>query len=238
MATPSDGDQGKPPDGQGSRPNRSHRYPACLICRKQKTRCIRNIDNQACRFCQRHGLDCELSSSGAKEPATGSSRAPRRSRRSPQPQPQPGRRRVVEVIPVSPKRPNFVFDDTQMDMGPQRRSSAAQHKEAGSTSENDESLTRRSAQTHSGHIIGPVAAPDVQILEQYMSPSAGTGMPVSHARPNPYTVYSSDWRNTIVYLKVPRQRVRSSRGTGSAGFRQYEAVEKVVEPLGSDVVDL
>jgi hypothetical protein len=226
------------PDGQGSRPYRSHRYPACVICRKRKTRCIRNIDDQACRFCQRQGLNCELSSSGAKEPAPGSSRAPRRSRRSSHPQPRPRRRGAAEIISVSPKRQNFVFDDTQLDIGPQRDNTAAQHNEAGSTSENDEGLPRRSAQTHSGHIIGPVAAPDVQILEQYMSPSMGTGMPVSHARPNPYSVYSSDWRNPIVYLKVPRQRVRSSKGNGSAGFQQYEAVEKVLEPLGSDVVDL
>lgn len=113
--------------------------------------------------------------------------------------------------------------------------SSPAHNDEG-LSENEESAYQRPAQTHSGHIIGPVAARDVQVLEQYMSPAAT--LPVSHARPNPYSVYSSDTRNPIVYLKVPRQRVRASRGNGSAGFKQYEAIEKVLEPLGGDVVDL
>ncbi|KIV84199.1 hypothetical protein PV11_06167 [Exophiala sideris] len=111
-------------------------------------------------------------------------------------------------------------------------SSPAQHE---GTSRNDDG-GREDAHTHSGHIVGPVAAPDVQVLEQYMSPSAA--MPISHARPNPYTVYSNDFRNPIVYLKVPRHRVPSSRGNGSAGFKQYESVEKILEPHGADVVDL
>lgn len=100
-----------------------------------------------------------------------------------------------------------------------------------SLSENaGEAGSQRPIQTQSGHIIGPASARDVQILEQYL--------PVSHARPNPYSVYSSDTRNPIVYLKVPRQRVRTSRGNGSAGFRQYESIEKVLEPHGGDVVEL
>ncbi|KAJ4515693.1 hypothetical protein HRR83_004600 [Exophiala dermatitidis] len=114
-------------------------------------------------------------------------------------------------------------------------SSSPAHDDRAS-SENEESTYQRPAQTHSGHIIGPVAARDVQVLEQYMSPAAT--LPVSHARPNPYSVYSSDSRNPIVYLKVARQRVRASRGNGSAGFKQYEAIEKVLEPLGGDIVEL
>ncbi|EXJ82597.1 hypothetical protein A1O3_06410 [Capronia epimyces CBS 606.96] len=114
--------------------------------------------------------------------------------------------------------------------------SSPMHHDEGSSENEDGAFGRQGPQTHSGHIIGPVAARDVQVLEQYMSPAAT--LPVSHARPNPYSVYSSDARNPIVYLKVPRQRVRASRGNGSAGFRQYEAIEKGLEPLGGDVVDL
>ncbi|KAK4942009.1 hypothetical protein LTR10_018190 [Elasticomyces elasticus] len=131
----------------------------------------------------------------------------------------------------SNKHVAFVFDDTLLD-ATSGMSSPAQHE---GTSRNDDG-GREDAHTHSGHIVGPVAAPDVQVLEQYMSPSAA--MPISHARPNPYTVYSNDFRNPIVYLKVPRHRVPSSRGNGSAGFKQYESVEKMLEPHGADVVDL
>jgi hypothetical protein len=36
------------------------------------------------------------------------------------------------------------------------------------------------------------------------------GLAVSYARPNSYSVYSDDPKNTIAYLKVARQRVSTS----------------------------
>jgi hypothetical protein len=58
---------------------------------------------------------------------------------------------------------------------------------------------------------------------------------VSYARPNPYSVYSDDTRNPVIYMKVPRQRNVAPSGNGTAGFRQFEAMEKVVEPLGPEL---
>jgi hypothetical protein len=92
-------------------------------------------------------------------------------------------------------------------------------------------------QNQTGHIVGPAVARDVQVLEQFMSPTYG-GLAVSYARPNPYIVYSDDPKHPIVYLKVPRQRVAASLGNGSAGFKQYETIEKILEPLGSDLFSL
>lgn len=57
----------------------------------------------------------------------------------------------------------------------------------------------------------------------------------SYARPNPYSVYSDDPRNPVVYMKVPRQRGILPSGNESSGFRQFEAMEKIVEPLGSEL---
>jgi hypothetical protein len=97
--------------------------------------------------------------------------------------------------------------------------------------------TLQQAQNQTGHIVGPAVARDVQVLEQFMSPTCG-GLAVSYARPNPYSVYSDDPKHPIVYLKVPRQRVASSLGNGSAGFKQYETIEKILEPLGGDLFSL
>jgi hypothetical protein len=36
-------------------------------------------------------------------------------------------------------------------------------------------------------------------------------------------------------MKVPRQRNIAPSGNGTAGFRQFEAMEKVVEPLGPEL---
>ena len=215
---------------ESSRPYRSHRYPACDICRRRKTRCIRNLDDQACHFCRQHDLSCEVgTSNNTNVPESGTRRTPR-SKRTPSSRQQQSVTQGAEAQ----EPPGFVFDDTLLNAS-SGMSSPAQ-PEGTDSSRNDDNGVRGDAHTHSGHIIGPVAAPDVHVLEQYMSPSAA--MPISHARPNPYTVYSNDFRNPIVYLKIPRHRVPSSRGNGSAGFKQYESVEKMLEPHGADVVDL
>lgn len=228
MSTSPSGSQADAALEQGSRPYRSHRYPACDICRRRKTRCIRNLNDRACQFCRQHDLGCEvsISNTNANESRT---RRVGRSRQTQHPRQSP-----VTQGPAPHEPPGFVFDDTLLNTASGMTSPA--QPEGADSSQNEDSNLRGDAHTHSGHIIGPVAAPDVQILEQHMSPS--TALPVSHARPNPYTVYSNDFRNPIVYLKVPRHRVPSSKGNGTAGFRQYECVEKMLEPHGADVVDL
>jgi hypothetical protein len=97
----------------------------------------------------------------------------------------------------------------------------------------DHRPVENSASNQSSHIVGPAMARDAQILERYMSPIYNTA--VSYARPNPYSVYSHDPRNPVVYMKVPRQRNIASSGNGTAGFKQFEAMEKVVEPLGPEL---
>lgn len=87
-----------------------------------------------------------------------------------------------------------------------------------------------------GHIVGPVVARDVRILDQYMSPVYNLAM--SHARPNPYSFYSDDPNNPIVYLKVPRHRGVVPQGNGSAAFKQVETVEKILEPNTNELFNL
>jgi hypothetical protein len=82
----------------------------------------------------------------------------------------------------------------------------------------------------SSHIVGPATAGDAQVLEQYMSPVDNAVV-----RPNPYSVYSHDPRDPVVYTKVPRQRNIIPSGNGTAGFKQYEVMEKIVDPLGPEL---
>lgn len=61
---------------------------------------------------------------------------------------------------------------------------------------------------------------------------------VSHARPNPYSVYSDDPRDPVVYMKVPRQRVALPVGNGTCGWKQFETIHRMLDPLGPDVFTL
>jgi hypothetical protein len=76
-------------------------------------------------------------------------------------------------------------------------------------------------------------ARDAQVLQRYMSPAYDTA--VSYARPNPYSVYSHDPRDPVVYMKVPRHRNIVPSGNGTAGFKQFESMEKIIEPLGPEL---
>ena len=102
----------------------------------------------------------------------------------------------------------------------------------------DTTATVRPMADQSGHIVGPTQARDAQMLEQYISPGGNDSNVVSHVRPNPYSVYSDDPRNPVVYLKVPRQRSLTTSGNGSSGFKQCETIEKILEPLGPNLFEL
>lgn len=43
-----------------SRPYRSHKVPACDLCRNRKIRCNVDVPGQACRFCREKQLTCEF----------------------------------------------------------------------------------------------------------------------------------------------------------------------------------
>ena len=62
------------------RPYRSHKAPACDLCRTRKIRCHNDIAGQACRFCREKGVTCIVSSTGGSvsSPAPGPRRAKRR----------------------------------------------------------------------------------------------------------------------------------------------------------------
>jgi hypothetical protein len=89
---------------------------------------------------------------------------------------------------------------------------------------------------HSSHIVAPAVASDVQMLEQYLHPQADAAE--SHVHPNPYSVYSDDPRNPVVYLKVPKQRSRSSKGSGVPGYKEWEIMENILHPLGPSLLEL
>ncbi|KAK6077427.1 fungal specific transcription factor domain-containing protein [Seiridium cupressi] len=88
----------------------------------------------------------------------------------------------------------------------------------------------------SGHIIGPTLARDAQMIEQFLSPREGIAE--SHVRPNPYSVYSDNPSNPVVYMKVPKQRTAASSGNGTPGFKQCEIMNRILEPLGPSLVEL
>ncbi|KAJ9396058.1 transcriptional regulator family: Fungal Specific TF [Paecilomyces variotii] len=78
-------------------------------------------------------------------------------------------------------------------------------------------------------------ARDAQILEQHLSPTRNRNTTSLYARSTPYSVYSDDPRNPVVYMKVPRQRGIPPAGNGTSSFSQFETMQKILEPLGPEL---
>ncbi|KAL4878218.1 fungal-specific transcription factor domain-containing protein [Aspergillus karnatakaensis] len=197
-----------------ARPYRSHKIPACDFCRKRRSRCTQENADQPCLLCRMHGATC--------------------SRASNRPTATAKRRRLSSHLPQeSETQQGSVRSPTT---GDPEYAESATHQSTGRTSAPTPGFAQNDSSNQSGHIVGPAMARDAQVLERCMSSIYSTA--VSYARPNPYSVYSDDTRNPVIYMKVPRQRNIVPSGNGTAGFRQFEAMDKVIEPLGSELCNV
>lgn len=208
------------PDGRESnlgRPYRSHKVPACDFCHRRKSRCRRDRLDKPCSLCQLHRNNCTTSSTSHTQRC----------------RPKPKQRQSIRISqgpsPGSPVAASEVYSEGDF------QDAAA----SGSTSSRTAMAPTRGETALSSHIVGPAVAHDAQILGHYISPrDTGTGAAVSHVHPNPYSVYSDDPRNPVVYLKVPRQRSTASSGNGTSGFEQCEILENILGSLGPHLFEL
>ncbi|KAH8768509.1 fungal-specific transcription factor domain-containing protein [Hyaloscypha finlandica] len=224
-----------------SRPYRSHRFPACDFCRRRKSRCTRDVDNRPCLLCRVNGVECTRNGAGSTAtdesvPVVHRRKRPRESRPE-LPLEDSHSRSAARVQDASLMNIHFSNAQSQSQLEGHSPEEIIRPRMKTPTPRSVPTPQQAQNQNQTGHIVGPAVARDVQVLEQFMSPTYG-GLAVSYARPNPYSVYSDDPKHPIVYLKVPRQRVASSWGNGSAGFKQYETIEKILEPLGNDLFSL
>ena len=86
--------------------------------------------------------------------------------------------------------------------------------------------------SESAHIVGPILANDVRVVEQYISPEERAGNVEA-----PYNVYSNDKEKPILYTKVSRRRP-GSNSKGCAGAKQREILEQIIRPFANELVDL
>ncbi|KAL4733329.1 fungal-specific transcription factor domain-containing protein [Aspergillus similis] len=199
-----------------ARPYRSHKVPACDFCRKRRSRCTQEVADQPCLLCRMHGATCSRASSG--------------------PGPAKRRRLAVDNAPQDHQEPQQRPSPPPTTETASYSVSTHQHPSARDRSTTTPAFSQNDGSNQSGHIVGPAMARDAQVLERCMSSIPNSA--VSYARPNPYSVYSDDTRNPVIYMKVPRQRNIAPFGNGTAGFRQFEAMEKVVEPLGPELCSI
>ncbi|KAI1751510.1 fungal-specific transcription factor domain-containing protein [Xylaria castorea] len=125
---------------------RSHAQPACIPCRKRKSRCkLDNADSTTCLLCKLHGNECVFPgpSAATTDTATSHRRAQKRvAREKPE----------VSLSQPQPSTSTYHHDDPPRDVTAQRTSALP-----------------------APHVIGPVQSPDAQLIANYLSNNPDIG---------------------------------------------------------------
>ncbi|TDZ28490.1 putative transcriptional regulatory protein [Colletotrichum spinosum] len=221
------------------RPYRSHLRPACLACRKRKSRC--NVDRTAatCLTCRAHGTACEFPPSPA-----GLSPQPKRAWRGRKP------RDPVESAPTSTSPAQSFPSETVL---PPRvdplqlpaSGSDARRKSRSSVSAAPHTESHYAEPIAGGgedeaHIVGPADIEDTQILSTYLSNDASVlsrGIRTRISGTSPRQDHGGCSRKPVVFTTVRKQPLGVPDDRTPA-FLKCQVIEKLLEPLLPDVVDL
>ncbi|KAK2745986.1 hypothetical protein FQN55_005808 [Onygenales sp. PD_40] len=211
----------EPSGGAQGRPYRSHSHPACLPCRRRKSRCRTKDIAENCISCQVHGTECVF-------PQAVSSQSPRRHVRAKRVKRNTPRRDRKDQIPSRPTPlRQFHLGHPERHYPDDEERSDAPSNCGGMFAE---------AGDNGSHIVSPAIADDSEMLESYLTTTAEThGRRLIRAFPPANA--SGRTARPVLFSTLPK---RSSGGVGSHQSRaseKYELIEKLIEPHAKDLVD-
>jgi hypothetical protein len=196
----------------GTRPYRSHKFPACTACRQRKIRCHFDQVAAQCTLCREKGWQCVTESPAAST-----------------------RKRVWSTPGQDERRAKRNSGGT--DHGsPRAQLRNAGHKSTSIPAEASAEIAQPldHPSTESTVIVGPVRVEDIQILGPYLSKVSETGQSrptaLSSSSPGPS-------RNPLLYLSVPRRR-RGLQPAKDPGSNQKLILQHLVGPFVDDLIDL
>ncbi|KAK2814059.1 hypothetical protein FQN50_000463 [Emmonsiellopsis sp. PD_5] len=204
----------EPSGGAQGRPYRSHSHPACLPCRRRKSRCKTKDVADNCISCQVHGTECVFPQAGLVS-----------SRQHVKP------KRVKRNTPKNPSRPTplrqFRLGHPEQHCSDDEERSDAPSNCGGMFAE---------AGDNGSHIVSPAIVDDSEMLESYLTTTAEThGRRLIRAFPRANA--SGQTARPVLFSTLPK---RSTGGVGSHQSRaseKYELIEKLIEPHAEDLVD-
>jgi hypothetical protein len=205
----------EPPSG--TRPYRSHKFPACTACRQRKIRCHFDQVALICTLCREKGWQCITAS-----PAPSAQKRDRASTTGPTE--RPVKRTVQSIGSASAGSPQI---PTQR---PSRQGSTI-GTPAEASAEIAQPLNHPS--TESTVIVGPVFQEDIQILGPYLS----KGDEARQSSRERQTNTAGPSRNPLLYLSVPRRR-RGLQPAKDPGSNQKLVLQHLVGPFADELVDL
>ncbi|THX28023.1 hypothetical protein D6D12_05110 [Aureobasidium pullulans] len=201
----------------GTRPYRSHKFPACTACRQRKIRCHFDQVAAQCTLCREKGWQCITASPGPS--------AQKRERASTSgPGERPAKRTTQNLGATEDGSPRVQVRQ------PSRQASVI-GTPAEASAEIAQPLDHPS--TESTVIVGPVFQEDIQILGPYLS----KGNEARQSSRERQTTSAGPGRNPLLYLSVPRRR-RGLQPAKDPGSGQKLIIQQLVGPFAGDLVDL
>lgn len=232
------------------RPYRSHLQPACLSCRRRKSRCRLDEGAAVCYMCHVHGSECVF-------PEATKSSTPRRKRaritKTSELQGQitmedsghtPAIGEGIGMTPVPGPPSDFsqrVQASAFWDHGLQQQQQHHAIYSSGYVPTDapvPEPVSNQAEDAEqSAHIVGPATTNDAQVLGGYMSglPQGSTGSSPTWSFPN--TMSFRDVRKPVVFAPI-RKQPEGMKLTQTQGMYQCQVIEKLVDPYGQDLIDL
>ncbi|KXJ89930.1 fungal-specific transcription factor domain-domain-containing protein [Microdochium bolleyi] len=196
-----------------ARPYRSHQQPACIPCRKRKSRCKLGLGApSSCLMCEVHGSLCVFPNAAETNSPVRTSRAAARKAQARGGPSSPGRHASSQEVPFAHAGSAAAISPGQ----PDRNANAAASRE------DDEA-----------HVVGPVQSPDALLIASYLSKDSAsrTGRGAPH-----HSVHTPGERQ-VMFSSVRRHPLGRSSGQSTAAAR-LEVVEKLLEPHIDSLVDV
>lgn len=240
----------QPPQNHGERPYRSHLRPACLSCRRRKSRCQSEADSSICLMCRAHGTECVYpGNSQAEQPSSGKATpsAKRRRRSNVRPRtsasgssPPRASTPPFRGVPESGTNHSSAMNRTRlpnlMTPAPPLVETSAGHGISGRDQRNvyDEDLFDSSADDHTQnlHIVGPAVTKDSQVLSDYLSAIPGATRGAQMVVPVP-----ANRSRPVLFTRVQKRPVGISINR-SPSAEKLDIIEHLIGPLVSDAIDL
>lgn len=196
------------------RPYRSHTKPACVPCRRRKSRCKLEPHTAACLMCRAHGTECTFPNGRGK-----STPQKRYSTEDSPIQPHPNLRTPAVATRPLNRLPPPVATSPQFSIVTQARN------------EQDTPLSLE-ADDDNPHILGPAVTGDNHVLADYLSNISG-GQGIREIRP----VEPGSSSSPVIFTKV-QKRPLGLMVNSSPALHKLQTIEKLVEPWGPHLIDM
>ncbi|KAI0853047.1 fungal-specific transcription factor domain-containing protein [Daldinia vernicosa] len=218
------------------RPYRSHLRPACLPCRKRKSRCKIEAHSASCLMCQVHGTECSFPIKTQASPIKGYTRPQRTHVRRDTVQPQSisdvtdygdGVNEHSAIIDNEANvAVNAAWDRTEIP-----GTNPVIYNYRHDTQPQSTVLSIEETEDEN-HIISPAMTGDSQVLVDYLSTTAGDGCGIHQVRSR-----RTDLSRQVFFTAV-RKRPLGFTMNANPSHSKCQVVEKLLEPWTQQLINL